>query len=472
MICNNCGSRNNDYDSICVNCGAALSDERSKNNHSKKKIIGIAVSCICIVAMMIAAILIVSNVTSTKDLEEAIATKDAYNVNYVYSQAYDKESKLKKYDKIIGNTISEIKDDINNHNFENEALEYGKDAVWNYCTSSWGTLVFSEESVNIASSISSDNFDSWTELNNLLESKSNYCDGLYYKADNEYDDAIECFSLVMEQDSNYEDAKAKSDECFEEYANAVLKDVDEKISAGDISGAVLMLKTEKEHMKELGLNSEEIEKRLDSVLLEYAKSYADKAEAEFKKHDVNAAIGNIEAAMELVPDNADFKTKYNTYKQYLPFALYSKENIISFTPGEGSFSYKEDMRANDNTVMKDVLFIDSYVNKDFWHSDASDLATTIIYNLNGKYDVVTGRIFLSQEKKNQAFPSYFEAYGDGKLIYTSPKMKSGELPKRVEINVSDIQKLELRFYVEIAELNYVSGEFGISDFIAQKNFPE
>lgn len=472
MICNNCGSRNNDYDSICVNCGAALSDERSKNNHSKKKIIGIAVSCICMVAMIIAAIMIVSNVTSTKDLEEAIATKDAYNVNYVYSQAYDKESKLKKYDKIIGNTISKIKDDINNHNFENEALEYGKDAVRNYCTNSWGTLVLSGDSINIASSISSDNFDSWEELNRLLESKSNYCGGLYYKADNEYDDAIECFSLVMEQDSNYEDAKAKSDECFKEYANAVLKNVDEKISAGDISGAVLILKTEKEHMKELGLNSEEIEKGLDSVLLEYAKSYVDKAENCFKEKDINGAIGNIEVAMELAPNNADFKTKHDTYEQYIPFYLYDEDNVLSFSP-------HKQIKFYGNNEYIEAVNKDHYVSCiNYRYFSGSDNGI-IKYTLDGKYDTVTGVFFSPRVnvQANRTGSCYFVVYGDGKEIYHSDIINAESKPIQISFNVKDIQNLEIEFIGSNSSVygvgTYSYGDYAaISELTAQKNFPE
>lgn len=471
MICNNCGSRNNDDDSICVNCGAALSDERSKNNHSKKKIIGIAVSCICMVAMIIAAILIVSNVTSTKDLEEAIATKDAYNVNYVYSQAYDKESKLKKYDKIIGNTISEIKDDINNHDFENEALEYGEEAVPNYCKSKWGTLVLSEESVNIESSISSGNRESWGELNSLLESKANYCDGLYFKVEQKYGDAIENFSLVIEKDSNYEDAKAKINECFEEYADAVLKAVEEKISAGDISGAILMLETDIEHMKELGMNSEEIENRLDSVLSEYAKGYADKAEAEFKNHDVNAAIGNIEVAMELQPDNADFKAKYNMYIQYIPFNLYDEDNILSFSP-------HKQMRFYDDKEYIEAVNKEYYANCiNYRYFSGSDNGI-IKYILEGKYDTVTG-VFLSPRANTQANRTglcYFVAYGDGKKIYQSDVINAESKPIQFSFNVKDIQNLEIEFIGSNSSVygvgTYSYGDYAaISELTAQKNFP-
>ncbi len=472
MICNNCGSRNNDDDSICVNCGAALSDERSKNNHSKKKIIGIAVSCICMVAMIIAAILIVSNVTSTKDLEEAIATKDAYNVNYVYSQAYDKESKLKKYDKIIGNTISEIKDDINNHNFENEALEYGEEAVPNYCKSKWGTLVLSEESVNIESSISSGNRESWGELNSLLESKANYCDGLYFKVEQKYGDAIENFSLVIEKDSNYEDAKAKINECFEEYADAVLKAVEEKISAGDISGAILMLETDIEHMKELGMNSEEIENRLDSVLLEYAKSYADKAENCFKEKDINGAIGNIEVAMELAPNNADFKTKHDTYEQYIPFYLYDEDNVLSFSP-------HKQIKFYGNNEYIEAVNKDHYVSCiNYRYFSGSDNGI-IKYTLDGKYDTVTGVFFSPRVnvQANRTGSCYFVVYGDGKEIYHSDIINAESKPIQISFNVKDIQNLEIEFIGSNSSVygvgTYSYGDYAaISELTAQKNFPE
>lgn len=69
----------------------------------------------------------------------------------------------------------------------------------------------------------------------------------------------------------------------------------------------------------------------------------------------------------------------------------------------------------------------------------------VYYNLEGKYDTVTGTIFLENRTKNSDKISYFEAYGDGKLIYTSPKMTAGVLPQEISFDISGIQKLTLSF---------------------------
>ena len=88
------------------------------------------------------------------------------------------------------------------------------------------------------------------------------------------------------------------------------------------------------------------------------------------------------------------------------------------------------------------------------------------YNLQGKYDVVTGKIFLSEADKSTDFTGCFVAYGDGKKIYTSPKVTGGVLPQDIYFEVKDIQTLEIAFFGQ------GSTDFGVSNLVAQKAFSE
>lgn len=101
------------------------------------------------------------------------------------------------------------------------------------------------------------------------------------------------------------------------------------------------------------MDSTEIQQKIDETLVTYADSYAQKAEASFKERDVNGAIGNIEVAMQLQPDNADYKTKYDTYQQYLPFYLYDEDNVLyEDETGDvyGGVVFNETLETNNNKL--------------------------------------------------------------------------------------------------------------------------
>lgn len=107
--------------------------------------------------------------------------------------------------------------------------------------------------------------------------------------------------------------------------------------------------------------------------------------------------------------------------------------------------------------MKNIIHVDLY-----WKDSAS-----CTYNLNGKYDVVKGQEFLSKGQMNQDGTTYFVAYGDGKELYTSPKITAGVLPKNVSFNVSGVQTLEIKFYK--TSDSYDSAHFYLSGLTAQKS---
>lgn len=416
------------------------------------------------IALAIIAVIVSFSVSAdTREMKSAIASKNSSRVNTLYSRAAGNESKLKKYDKVIAKTIEEIKKDINNHDFESAALADGYDAMSNYLKLKWGSLADDSNGANMASSISVNNKAAWDDLLCLLESKENYCEGLYaYKAENDYDEALEMLSHVIETDSEFENAKNMIGECTSNYIKEVLTEVENRIADDDISGGLKLLKDAKNDLSTIGIDSNEIETKINETLTSYAQTYANKAEEAFKAHDANAAIGNIEVALELQPDNASYKVKIDEYKQYLPFELYKKENILSSAGSK--LDYRSSKTANNNTEFLNV-FSWSYGSRELTNIN------TDTYMLKGQYDTVTGIMFVSDVDKDDIQTGYFEAYGDGKLLYTSPKMSTGVLPQNISFTVTDVQKLEIAYY-GCTESPWGGSKTNISNFIAQKNFPQ
>lgn len=481
MICKNCGSHLPDGAEFCPGCGNFLTDEPSgksvtkkRKSHSvhtgwdihalsKNKTYMIVAAAGAGVVALIILIVVISNLTATNALKSALDSKDADRVNTVYAQAYGKESKLKKYDKVIKDTIDTISKDLNAHDFDSQAVQDSADAVYDYVETQWGTLLYDDN--NISPSISAYNAAAWSDLEALMQSKADYCQGIYaMETSKNYQDAISNFSQVLESDSAFENAKTKLGESVDAYIGDTLTQVETYVADGDINGGLEVLNTAKSYLDECGVNSDEISQKINETLVTYADSYAQKAEACFNEKDVNGAIGNMEVAMELQPDNADYKTKYDTYQQYLPFNLYDEDNVIAVEDIDASWAHFDThATANDNTEMLHVISVghDSYETTNVYN---------IQYNLAGKYGTVNGKMFIADTYKNTVQTSYFEAYGDGKLLYTSPKMEKGVLPQDVSFDVTGVQKLELKFYTR-TDSTIWSSEVCVSNLVAQKAFP-
>ena len=490
MICKNCGSEIDDAAMFCTNCGAPIEKEEfitnedrqtvpeyetesapievSSPTRAKSKKPFLIIAAVLIVLIVIGAFAI-SSLTATKELEDAIDTGNASLIYSVYSEAYGNNSKLKKYDKVIAQTIQEIKDDLNSHDFDEEALSDGENAAWNYCANNWGSLLVSEDGENLESCVSSENQASWDELESLYYSKLNYCRGVNDKAQDDWESAISNFSQVSSADSEYSNAQSLIGECVSDYIGSVLKTVDEKIAQNDISGGLDLLENAKSCLDENGLNSDEISAKIDETLVEYASNYAAKADAAFKEHDVDAAIGNIEVAMELQPENGDYKTKHDLYYQYLPFYLYDEDNCLKIDEtGDfwGILSFDEHEEANNNEKMNHTIR---------WYNNNSDSSSSInaYYDLSGKYDVISGTLYLMKYDKNTSLCGWFKVYGDGKLLYESKKIKGGVLPLDFNVEITGVQNLKISFYGEGTGGFFGEGpSFGINNLTAQKEFPE
>ncbi len=430
---------------------------------SKPKIAAIVISVVVVIAGIIVAAIAGYNYSVTKEMNAALNSNNGARVNAVYQEALSSNSKIKKYDALIADKLTEIKDDFNSHNFDEDGEAQGGQAVYNYLENQWGTLIYSDDNETMSPSVSASNRVLWDKITDLYNSKVFYCQAVYeYLSQQNYSAAIEQFSNVSEEDSQFEDAKTMLADCVDSYISSTLSSVDESILSGDISSGLETLNSAKSYLDECGVNSDEIQQKIDETLVTYAQSYVKKADASFKEHDINGAVGNIEVAMELQPNNGDYRNTYDTYIQYLPYALYLDENVLyEDESGDvyGSAEFDITMESNDNKTMPHC--IRWYDNK-----DTNENSWNVYYNLEGKYDTVTGTLFLEDYYKDYKSPGYFEVYGDGKLLYTSPEVQAGVLPQKIDFDVSGIQKFKISFH------GCEGTNYGLSNLVAQKDFPE
>ena len=442
----------------------------AKTKPNKKIIILVAGISVVVILLILVMVIALSGATERK-MKKALDSCSAYEVNTLYSQAYGDSKKIAKYDKVIGQFINDAINSLNSIDFsEEEMAENGYIVIEDYIEKNWGQLFFPSDGETIESSISYANQEQWELLKNLVQSKRYFCAGVAYRDSNKQpEDAINVFKQVISEDSYYGKVDEELAKCADLYVEQTLSEAESLIAEEDISGAIDLIEGINTYLENNGLTTETVQSKLTETKNRYAESYVKKAEVCFKDKDVDGAIGNIGVAIELNPENAEYKTTKETYEMYRPFPLYIEENCLSVDE-EGDFwgnlEFDQNRKSNNNKEMNHCLL---------WWNNSSDATVSLVatYNLDGKYDTVTGTIFLPESEKNTSFSGYFNVYGDGKLIDTSPKVTKNVLPQNIKFSVTDIHQLSIKFYGQ-GEGGFLGGgpDFCVSTLIAQRNFPK
>lgn len=483
MYCKKCGAALQDGQKFCTKCGAALNvsnesvDNASYNgapvtapvsapavqrkpvNTKKVKTVAITVLVLAIIAAV--GITVLKITAPTREMNAALNGKTASEVNYLYSSENDSRT-IEKYDKAINRFLISATDDINAQTFSDE------DAVYNYIDEKYGDLIDSDDGDSIDPSISEYNATEWENLQNMFCSKLDYYRGISSLEDEEPEVAIDYFQRVIDTDECYSQVQDELSKCVDLYVKQTLEEAENLIADGNITEALDKINQINDYLEEKGLTSYEVQNKLTETKNSYANSYVKKAEECFNAKDADGAIGNMDVAVELSPDNEEFKSKKAEYEAYVPFYLYIEDNCLSTERDEefyGILEFDQYRVSNNNKDMYNSI-------KWYNNTEGANTSAAVNYNLDGKYDTVSGTLFLTKDSKDSESKGYFKAYGDGKLIYTSPKMTKDVLPKNISFSVKDVHKLKIKFYSKEAGGFWSSAVFGVSGLTAQKDFPK
>ena len=494
MNCNNCGAPLNSKQSFCTQCGQIVSKSEEQSNSipviydkpvykqssvavkrpmpKKKKSVIILSAIMTVVAIVVGVVLFAT--ADSREMKRALNTQNAETVMLIYNRLLRK-GKLSTADKVLADYIYSAADTLNEDFTYTLDSEKGIGEVRNYMhntfmPSKWGTVFWNDGKSELYDIDSLEIESALEEFDAIADSKIAYYTGEYLMQNAEdyedYNSAMRNYANVLEDDKNYSDSVEKYSQASNAYFEAIVSLADSYISENDYSAAISLLSGELD-ISDDSL-SDELQAKLEEIKKTYAANYATKAEEAFKQHDIDSAIGNIKVAMELLPENGDYKAKYDTYQLYLPFELYIKDNCLKVSETGvfwGTLAFDVSEESNNNIDMPHSLTW-------FNHGDDSSTSINANYKLDGKYDVITGTFFLTKSEKNTLFKGWFKVYGDGKLLYESEKMTSGILPKNFSVQVTNVQNLTISFLGEGTGGFTGSTDFGISDLVAQKNFPE
>lgn len=502
MLCKNCGARIEDGHSFCQKCGTPIDKTvsavpirkgakiytpsvqpapmrspmqqtvSSSAAHpvnsavrTKKGVnFTILISCMCsavALAVIIAVIVLLAG-RDVRNFEKALQSGNQSEVRMMYTEASMHTSQAKKkskYDTCIYDYLQAHYDEVceltfaegtDAKNMENELSDFQAE-------NDYDMVIGLADLDNLASKAS----NLLSRISEMYTSKSSYIDAVRFAeqgAENEemYLNAVNALSQMDPEDAMYERGQALIETETQSYLDAVSVRVDAYLAQEDFTSAKELLLKAQEKLP----NNEVVSEKINAVMNTAAEKYAKQADNYFITGDIDAAIGNMQVALQFAPNNGDYQSRLEEYQLYIPYPLYIEENMLSTQTdisGRAYLKISEYATANTGEQLPNCLcFHQDYIGVN---------SCSATYNLAGRYNVISGTWARGQAYKSQDGYEYFEVYGDGKLLYTSPRVGRDVLPQAFTCDVSGVQTLTIVFKGE--STNWDSEAF-ISDFAARK----
>lgn len=154
------------------------------------------------------------------------------------------------------------------------------------------------------------------------------------------------------------------------------------------------------------------------------------AEKDAESNNYEGASSIIEKAIkEVGDDNTSLNEAYNEYRKHLPIYLAD----MKYMACDGDVEIDDNLTDNTNVTYRHSLWVDKWGTKARW----------VEYFTNGNYEKFSGICGCSYDNRSGSDSKYFEVYGDGKILYTSPTMTSSSIPVNFNIDISGVRVVRI-----------------------------
>lgn len=392
----------------------------------------------------------------SSEFQTALDDGDMRSAYTLYREA-NADGDTGEYDGIVISEIDQMIQELNSAPFD-EQIEPGNGytTVKTYVDQTFGNYFGQNHTIYDIVEIAGEEVKAkYDVFQGLIESKGSYLNGCaYLNAQNpEPIEAIREFGQVLDIDNYYQQTQEKIQTCVDTHMASAVQEADKYFQQGEYEDGQEVLENAREEIA----SSAGTQVDVAAYIAQSAQNYAAKAEQFFAQGKIEAALQNMEIAAHLAPDNADYQAKLDEYGSYLPLDLSKEDNMLTYELL--SFRNRATETANNGEVFKNVMHISGF-------GQYGDRIAN--YLLGGKYNKVSGTAFLPQDEKNATSGMFFEIYGDGALLYTSPTLTAGVLPAPFEVDVTGVENLRVQFYAVKGQYSDGSPSIGISEFKASR----
>ncbi len=463
MFCDKCGSKIDDTNiESCPNCGNKLNNGAKKLTKPHKKISKVKLSIILILIIIVG-------------IPIGIFTSNSGRIVFnLYTGNSDKAAEVYYYEFVTGesNPILNfgldkvIKHTVNR--YKNESIDYDKATAVMFTIESMEIRKLKKKVAEANQEIS--DIEIMQEAKAALDEK-------------EYAKAISLYRGIDKDSSFYGEATEAINNVKSTFSQEILMQIEDYINNEKIDDATnliinadqyglddvkeeLMTKycegittyTNKylennnyeeakkivENIKKLFPNEEKILDLYENLEKNYEKIIMEKAENEFRNQNYEKAASTMEAALAQDEDNTNFEAKYKEYKSYLPTFINEMDYLNKNDYISDNYSNLSD---NTGKTYKRIYSIGG------WGGDSY-----AEYLINGNYTNFEGVAGVAYDERDTEYSKFFEVYGDGVLLYTSPTFKASVMPVSFNINVTGVKILKI-YYPKMDGQNGIASIF-------------
>ncbi len=257
------------------------------------------------------------------------------------------------------------------------------------------------------------------------EMNSIYNSAIAYFESKEYDKALEAFHKIDEDYEKYNEAQEKIIEIEIKKIEQEVKKLD---SEEDYLGILEYLNENYDN------NEDEIQEKIKEYQTEYKDKLIDQIRVEMKT-DIDSAKKKAKSALNILNSDKDLKALLEEINESEPIALNTLETFQSSGAIVSSEEYKDKVKDNLGTSYTDYILMPTnyYSEENF-----------VVYKINKEYTEFTGKACVNfDSRSSNTEGKVIRIYGDDKLLYTSPEMKSGVEPFSISIDITGVDKLKI-----------------------------
>lgn len=240
-----------------------------------------------------------------------------------------------------------------------------------------------------------------------------------------YQEAINQYSLVIEDDENYDTATQRLKECQNNISNEAIQSAESSFNNGDYSDALSTLNNAHNILP----NDEKISHLISAYSETFVNEIISKTDTLIADGNLDEAVSTLYDSLKILPRSETLKNKLNEIDGLKPVGLETVHVIDS-----KSFRYLSGGFTDS--------FGNSYVDCHSFYAGSIGKCYAI-YNLNGEYKTLKGSIAASERHSSTASTTIIIS-ADGNQLYKKTGIQKTTEITDFEVNVEHCSQLEIR----------------------------